>query len=89
MSLIVPISENKIVLVQPQKTIEISNQVTITRIVDLPHERKVFVFTEELGKIDLPSLSNQNYDSPYEWTNADLLAAVQQYINGLEIISIN
>lgn len=89
MSLIVPISENKIVILQTQKTIEISNQVTITRIVDLPHERKVFVFTEELGKIDLPSLSNQNYDSPNEWTNADVLAAVQQYINGLEIISIS
>lgn len=83
MSLTVSIEENKTVITQPAQSISLNGQVTINRIVDLPAEKKVFVFTAELGKIDLPSLSDENYDNPNEWTNADVVEAVSEYVNNL------
>lgn len=84
MSLTVPIPEETVVVVQPAQTATINGQITINRIVDMPSEKKVIVFTKELGKIDLLSLSDDNYDNPDEWTNADIISAIQDYVNSLE-----
>jgi hypothetical protein len=83
MSLTVSIPTDVTLVTQPAQSVELHGEITIQRVVDLPTEKKVFVFTKELGKIDLPSLSNANYDNPNEWTNADVVLAVQEYVNSL------
>jgi hypothetical protein len=83
MSLTVSIPTDVTLVTQPAQLVELHGEITIQRVVDLPAEKKVFVFTKELGKIDLPSLSNANYDNPNEWTNADVVLAVQEYVNSL------
>ena len=89
MSLKVSISENKTIVTIPEQSVKLNGEITINRIVDMPSEKKVFVLTKELGKIDLPSLSDENYDTPSEWTNADVVSAIEQYVNGISPQSVD
>jgi hypothetical protein len=57
---------------------ETINEIVIERIVDVPKEKKVFVFIKG-QRIELPELSGDNYDNPDEWTNADIVAAVKAH----------
>ena len=57
---------------------ETISEITIDRIVDVPSEKKVFVFVKG-ERIELDQLSGDNYDSPNEWTNADVVAAVKAH----------
>lgn len=83
MDLKIQLSQPKTVVTRPAETVEISGEISINRIVDIPSEKKVFVYTHELGRIDLPTLSDENYDTPHEWSTADVVEAVENYINSL------
>jgi hypothetical protein len=57
---------------------ETISELTIDRIVDLPGEKKVIAFVRG-ERIELEQLSGDNYDSPNEWTNADVIDAVKTH----------
>jgi len=77
MSLQITLPEPKIIVKQPEITETIS-VISIDRIVDIPGERKVFVFVKG-ERIELEQLSGDNYDTPNEWTNEDVVSAVKAY----------
>jgi len=81
MSLSITLSSQKEVVTQPQETVTLNGEVSIRRIVDIPGERQVVVFVDGLGRIELDELSGDNYDTPAEWSNADVLTALTNYIN--------
>lgn len=81
MSLSITLSGQKEVVTQPQETVTLNGEVSIRRIVDIPGERQVVVFVDSLGRIELDELSGDNYDTPAEWSNADVLTALTNYIN--------
>tara|TARA_S200002703_G_C3695294_1_gene213512 strand:- start:3 stop:263 length:261 start_codon:yes stop_codon:yes gene_type:complete len=81
MSLEVTLSENKTIITQPEESQTLSGNVQINRIVDIPAQRQVNVFVEGIGRIELDELSGDNYDTPAEWTNADVQTAVLNWIN--------
>lgn len=64
-------------VVQPEvkKTI---NTLSIERIIDFPSQRKVVVFVEG-ERVELDALSGDSYDTPSEWTNADVVTAVKAH----------
>jgi len=80
MSLKVSLTKSKKVITQPEQSVTFSGDVEIQRIVDIPSEKLVFAFVEGLGRIQLDDLSGDNYDTPAEWTNADVVAAVKKYL---------
>jgi len=81
MSLSITLSGQKEVVTQPQETVTLNGDVSIRRIVDIPGEKQVVVFVDGLGRIELDELSGDNYDTPAEWSNADVLTALTNYIN--------
>jgi len=81
MSLSITLSGQKEVVTQPQETVTLTGEVSIRRIVDIPSEKLVIVFVDGLGRIELDELSGDNYDSPAEWSNADVLTALTNHIN--------
>jgi len=81
MSLSITLSDQKEVVTQPQETVTLNGEVSIRRIVDIPGDRQVVVFVDGLGRIELDELSGDNYDTPAEWSNADVLTALTNYIN--------
>ena len=81
MSLKVTLSSSKTVTTQPAETVSLAaGDIEIRRIVDIPGEKRVSVFIDNIGQIDLDELSGDNYDNPAEWTNASLQTAVSNYI---------
>lgn len=64
-----------IILVEEQKVTV--NKLTITRIVDLPLQKKVVVFVKEIPK---PILlwEDAAYDAVGQWTDADVVARLQE-----------
>lgn len=79
MSLKIELTEPKVVVKQPEIT-ETITEITIDRIVDIPSMKKVFVFIKG-ERIELPQLSGDNYDTPNEWTNQDVVDAVKAHYN--------
>ena len=79
MSLQVSLSAPITVIKQPEVT-ETITEITIDRIVDIPSMKKVFVFIKG-ERIELAQLSGDNYDTPSEWTNADVIAAIKAHYN--------
>lgn len=77
MSLKIELTEPKVVVKQPEIT-ETITEITIDRIVDIPSMKKVFVFIKG-ERIELPQLSGDNYDTPNEWTNTDVINAVKAH----------
>lgn len=77
MSLQITLTAPLTVVKQPEVT-ETLTELTIDRIIDIPSEKKVFVFVGG-QRIELAQLSDDNYDSPDEWTNADVIAAVKAH----------
>ena len=75
MSLKITLTTPKVIIKQPEIT-ETVTDITIDRIVDIPGQRKVAVF---IGgeRIELDALSGDNYDTPDEWSNSDIIAAVK------------
>jgi hypothetical protein len=64
-------------VVVPEERKELSS-VTINRMVDLPEERIVRVFISELrNPINL--WEGEEYDAIGDWTNADVIARVNEY----------
>ena len=52
----------------PAETVSLAKgDIKINRIVDIPG----------IGGLELAALSDSNYDTPAEWTNADVVAAVK------------
>tara|TARA_R110000868_G_C10613696_1_gene741624 strand:- start:225 stop:479 length:255 start_codon:yes stop_codon:yes gene_type:complete len=81
MSLKVNVPSQKTLTIQPAQTVSVpAGDINIRRIVDVPGEKRVSVFVDEIGQIDLDELSGNNYDSPANWTNADIQTAVSNYI---------
>lgn len=83
MSLEVTLPTELNVVTTPAVTTKLPTTVKIERIVDIPGQKEVAVFVGGLGRIVLADLSGENYDSPFEWSNSDIVAAVTAYINGL------
>jgi len=77
MSLKITLTTPKVIVKQPEVT-ETITEVVIDRIVDIPAQKKVAAF---IGgeRIELDALSGDNYDSPSEWTNADVVTAVKAH----------
>ena len=77
MSLQITLNTPKTIVKQPEITETIS-EITIERIVDIPSEKKVFVFIKG-ERIELSQLSGDNYDTPNEWTNEAVVDAVKAH----------
>ena len=77
MSLDINLTAPLSVVVQPEvrKTI---TALSVERIIDFPSQRKVVVVVEG-ERIDLDALSGDNYDTPSEWTNDDVVNAVKSH----------
>lgn len=80
--LTVSLSAEKEFVTQPEQSVTLSGDVVIRRIVDIPGEKKVIAFVDGVGRLELDELSGDNYDTPTEWTNADIVTAVTNLING-------
>jgi len=77
MSLKITFTTPKVIIKQPEIT-ETITELVIDRIVDMPTQKKVAVFIG--GEIiELETLSGDNYDTPSEWNNADVVAAVEAH----------
>jgi hypothetical protein len=79
MSLKITLTTPKVIVKQPEIT-ETVTDITIDRIVDIPAQKKVAVFVSG-ERIELDALSGDNYDSPSEWTNADVVDAVKAHFD--------
>ena len=77
MSLKITLTTPKVIIKQPEIT-ETVTDITIDRIVDIPGQRKVAVFISG-ERIELDALSGDNYDTPDEWSNSDIIAAVKAH----------
>ena len=66
--------------VRPVETVTLS-AVTVTRMIDLPGEKKVFVNTREIGELLL--WEGAEYDAIGQWTNLDVETRI------IELISSN
>lgn len=80
--LTVNLSSETTYVTQPEQSVTVSGDVVIRRIVDFPSEKKVVAFVEGVGRLELDELSGDNYDTPAEWTNADVVTAVTNILNG-------
>jgi len=80
--LTVNLSSEKNYVTQPEQSVTVSGDLVIRRIVDFPGEKKVVAFVEGVGRLELDELSGDNYDTPAEWTNADVVTAVTNLLNG-------
>lgn len=80
--LTVNLSSETTYVTQPEQSVTISGDLVIRRIVDIPGQRKVIAFVEGVGRLELDELSGDNYDTPAEWTNADVVTAVTNLLNG-------
>ena len=77
MSLKITLETPKVIVKQPEMTKTIT-EIVIDRIVDIPAQKKVAVFIDG-ERIELDTLSGVNYDTPSEWDNAAVVAAVKAY----------
>ena len=67
-------TQKEIVVVAEQvKTI---NEISINRMVDLPQQKKVLVFTNELGQVVL--WEGTAYDAIGQWTDQDVIARLNE-----------
>lgn len=80
--LTVNLSSETTYVTQPEQSVTVSGDLVIRRIVDFPGEKKVVAFVEGVGRLELDELSGDNYDTPAEWTNADVVTAVTNLLNG-------
>ena len=80
--LTVNLSSEKKYVTQPEQSVTLNGDVVIRRIVDIPGQKKVVAFVEGVGRLELDELSGDNYDTPAEWTNADVVTAVTNLLNG-------
>ena len=80
--LTVNLSSEKKYVTQPEQSVTLSGDVVIRRIVDIPGQKKVVAFVEGVGRLELDELSGDNYATPAEWTNADVVTAVTNLLNG-------
>jgi hypothetical protein len=77
MSLQITLATPQTIVKQPEIT-ETITEIVIERIVDIPSIKKVFVFVRG-ERIELAQLSGDNYDTPNEWTNSDVIDAVKAH----------
>ena len=80
-NLSINLSSAKTVFTQPEESVTLEGEVIIRRIVDIPGEKQVVAFVEGIGRLELDELSGDNYDTPAEWSNADVVTAVTNIIN--------
>jgi len=80
-NLSINLSSAKTVVTQPEESVTLEGEVVIRRIVDIPGEKQVVAFVEGIGRLELDELSGDNYDTPAEWSNADVVTAVTNIIN--------
>jgi len=57
-------------IVLKERQTKIINEITIMRMVELPKEKKVLIFTKELGQIVL--WEGEDYDLVGQWTDDDV-----------------
>lgn len=80
-NLSINLSSAKTVVTQPEESVTLEGEVVIRRIVDIPGEKQVVAFVEGIGRLELDELSGDNYDTPAEWSNDDVVTAVTNIIN--------
>ena len=79
-NLSISLSAAKTVVLKPAETQTLDGDVIIDKIVDMPSLSSVSVTVRDLGVIQPADLNGDNYDSPAEWTNASVKAAVLKHI---------
>lgn len=75
--LTVNLSSETTYVTQPEQSVTLDGTIVIRRIVDFPGQKKVVAFVEGVGRLELDELSGDNYDTPAEWTNADVVTAIE------------
>ena len=80
-NLSINLSSAKTVVTQPEESVTLEGEVVIRRIVDIRGAKQVVAFVEGIGRLELDELSGDNYDTPAEWSNADVVTAVTNIIN--------
>jgi len=80
-NLSINLSSAKTVVTQPEESVTLEGEVVIRRIVDIPGEKQVIAVVGGIGRLKLDELSGDNYDTPAEWSNADVVTAVTNIIN--------
>ena len=83
MSLSIQLAKEIEIVSQPAVKTTLPTTVNIERIVDIPSQKEVAVFVQGLGRVILTELSGDNYDAPAEWSNASIVTALTNHINGL------
>ena len=63
-----------------EASVTVLHEPVVERIVDNPRERTIEVHIQEVGRIKVHALSDDNYDNP-EWTNALLVSALEAQLN--------
>jgi len=71
----ISISNPKSVVIVPEEKKTVS-KITVQRMVDLPNQKKVIVFTEELGQIVL--WEGAAYDAIGQWTDESVSAKLTE-----------
>lgn len=71
----ISISNPKSVVIVPEQKKTVS-KITVQRMVDLPNQKKVIVFTEELGQIVL--WEGAAYDAIGQWTDESVSAKLTE-----------
>jgi hypothetical protein len=66
-------AQKEIVVAEQVKTV---NEISINRMVDLPQQKKVLVFTNELGQVVL--WEGTAYDAIGQWTDQDVIARLNE-----------
>lgn len=78
--LTVNLSSETTYVTQPEQSVTLDGTIVIRRIVDFPGQKKVVAFVEGVGRLELDELSGDNYDTPAEWTNADVVTAIENIL---------
>lgn len=78
--LTVNLSSETTYVTQPEQSVTLNGDIVIRRIVDFPGQKKVVAFVEGVGRLELDELSGDNYDTPAEWTNADVVTAIENIL---------
>jgi hypothetical protein len=66
-------AQKEIVVAEQVKTV---NEISINRMVDLPQQKKVLVFTNELGQVVL--WEGTAYDAIGQWTDQDVIVRLNE-----------
>lgn len=77
----ITLNTEKTIVTRPAET-KVVTSVTVERIIDIPGEKSVYVFLNDIGRVKLETLSGVNYNNP-PWTDELVLDAVTTFVNNI------